>query len=250
MRFPVPEVVIIAEYRVEQNHVCHLLPGLNLRCGRSLPVTTRGLRPRAVIIVAPSCESEFSEMAINKTLERGLTDVAVLVTRFRPTNARVVVKRWMGEVVWLDMIEQELPRLVHKLLAKSLPRRVRDTLLAFSPSLDPLLRDVILSAFSMSVAPTNLHGLLCECECTERALRDSWKTAGFPGRVEALVDWVLLSRTTELHTAGVSLNRSCVELGVDVRRVQRASQRRTGEGAGTLDEDLILDFLTAWMKAG
>lgn len=244
-----PEILLLAEPEVAEQ-VAALLPGATV-C-TSLELARRRVRSDigVLVLAVPRCATAFAGQAIRWAGDLAMAESAIVVTSFSHGNVRDLIRLWHGNVVWLEVVDVELPEAVERVLSRDLRKRAYDLFVAQAAQGDLRLRGGFRKAFLDEVPPLNHSELASASGVGEGDFRRRWKAAGLPGRSESLVDWALLVRATHKRSLGESLNRCAYGWGSEPRRIQRAAYRRVGRAAGRLNGDAVWDALVRWLTVG
>lgn len=216
----------------------------------ALPIPD-SLRPAVVILVDPSCASEFFSHALLEVERLCLGYATIVITSRSTGNAYELGRAWRWEhkppIVWLDDENGSLVRNVRDLLRRDFRRRACEAFLSRVPERCGVLKRVVSTAF-LEHPPLRHHSeLAVTVQVTQPKIRAQWSAAGLTGRSEALLDWALLAAVLEARPSVPSLAQACLSLRVEPWRVQRASYRRIRSAAGKVDRRRFIQELTAWL---
>ena len=244
---PRPVVLVLAE--TVNHHRLVEFPSLEggQLVRRHTPGVSENPRPAVVVLVIPSCGSDFAVTALCEIRRLGHEASAIILTSQACANAYLLGTMRRGRKAWLGEPVRRLVQMVEDLLGRDLRCRARDLFLAALPPGDRILRRGAAAAFLGDPPPRNHQELAAAAGVSEGTFRGHRRDAGLPSRSEALVDWGLLATVTQARARGMSLERACLKIGVAPRRVQRAAERRARKAAGHLDQETLLEALTSWV---
>lgn len=193
----------------------------------------------AVVAARPTGAQLFADLQLLDGRGDGGDGTGVALVLCLPRNSnglRRLKDLTVDEVVWLDELDDQLPRAVRRARAERRFREFRGRV-ARCDHLSPTLARAIERALTRQPPLTSVQRLAQEVERDRRTLWHHWnRTVDDTDELtlKAFLDWIVLLRAAVERAGTESWEEVAQEFGVHARTLRRTARRRTEDRLGRL----------------